>query len=88
VAQPNAAHAGRRDQHPALGQFVGHAHLAQRRLLHRQLHDGFLNMLLDPVLDARLATADFLQRQLAAFLVQFLEAIEAVARVAHHLASL
>src|SRR5437016_10748094 len=34
------------------------------------------------------AAADFLQRQLAAFVVKLLETIEAIPRVAHHLASL
>src|SRR6266487_4027024 len=36
----------------------------------------------------RLLAADLLQRQLAAFVVEFLEPVEAVAAVAHHLAGL
>jgi hypothetical protein len=40
------------------------------------------------VLQDRLAPADLLQRQLAAFVVELLEAIEAVPTVAHHLAGL
>jgi hypothetical protein len=33
-------------------------------------------VLLDPILDARLAAADFLQRLLAAFLIQLFEPVE------------
>src|SRR5207245_3176711 len=40
------------------------------------------------VLQHRLPAADLLQRQLAAFVVEFLEAVEAVAAVSHHLAGL
>src|SRR6202022_3724415 len=40
------------------------------------------------VLQHRLAAADLLQRQLASFFVQLLEAKESVAAVAHHLAGL
>src|SRR6516162_2816018 len=40
------------------------------------------------VLHHRLAPADLLQRQLAAFVVELLEAVEAVAAVAHHFAGL
>src|SRR5439155_12092695 len=38
------------------------------------------------VLQYRLLAADLLQRQLAAFVVELLEPVEAVAAVAHHLA--
>src|SRR5207237_8119302 len=41
-----------------------------------------------PGLQDRLAAADLLQRQLAAFVVQLLEPIKAVAAVPHHLAGL
>src|SRR4029453_18268155 len=38
------------------------------------------------VLQDRLSATDLLQRQLAAFVVELLEAVEAVAAVSHHLA--
>ena len=47
-----------------------------------------LDLRRDPVLQHRLLAADLLQRQLAAFVVQLLEPVEAVAAVAHHLAGL
>src|SRR4051794_4094366 len=43
---------------------------------------------LGSVLQTRLTPADLLQRQLATLLIQFLEPVEAIPRVAHHLASL
>src|SRR4029079_10719881 len=49
---------------------------------------GVLDVLRDAILQHRFLAADFLQRQFAAFVVQFLEAIEAVAAVAHHFAGL
>ena len=42
----------------------------------------------DPVLQDRLPAGDLLQGGFAARLVQFLEAVEAVAAIAHHLAGL
>ena len=50
--------------------------------------DGVLNLLRHTVLQHGLLTTDLLQRQLAACVVEFLEAVEAVARIAHHLAGL
>ena len=41
-----------------------------------------------PVRQDRLLAADLLQRQLAAFVIEFLEAVEAVAAIAEHLAGL
>jgi hypothetical protein len=38
------------------------------------------------VLDARFSPANLFQRQLAALLVQFLETVKAIARIAHHFA--
>ena len=77
-----------RDREPALAQLVGDPHLAEGGLLNRELDDRRLDLRGDPVLQHRLAPADLLQRQLAAFVVQLLEAVEAVARIAHHLAGL
>src|SRR5436305_4136862 len=44
-------------------------------------HEGFLNLLLDTVLDARLAAANLFQSQIAMFLRQLVESVETVARV-------
>ena len=88
VAQPHAAHAGRRDDKPALCQFVGNPDLAKSRLLNGERNHGVLDLLRHTILQDWLLAADFLQRQFAAFVIQLFEAIEAVATVAHHLASL
>ena len=53
-------------------------------LRNRERNHRLLDLRGDPVPQHRLAPADLLQRQLAAFVVQLLEAVEAVARVAHH----
>jgi hypothetical protein len=62
--------------------------LAEGRLLDRQRHDGILDFLRHAVLQHRLLAADLGQRQLPAFVVELLEAVEAVAAIAHHLAGL
>ena len=85
---PDRAHPERRDRHAALQQVVGDAHLAPGRLLDRQGDDGLLDLRRHSVLQDRLAARQLLQSELAAFVVKLLEAIEAVARVAHHLAGL
>src|SRR5690348_5233741 len=54
----------------------------------RHLDDGGLNLGGRAVLQDRLAAADLLQRQLAAFVIHLLEPVEAVAAVAEHLAGL
>src|SRR5262245_33389052 len=76
------------DHEPALAQLVGHAHLAEGRLVDRDRHDGVLDLLGHAVLQYRLLAADLLQRQLATGVVERLEAVEAVAAVTHHLAGL
>src|SRR5262249_13088782 len=86
VAQPHTAHAGGRDHKPALHQFIGHADLTEGRLLDRQHYDGVLDLLRHAVLQYRLLPADFLQGQFTALLLELLEAVEAIAAVAHHLA--
>jgi hypothetical protein len=88
VALPHAAHAGRRHRQPSLLQLVGDADLAEGRLLDGQRDNGVFDLLRHAVLHNRLLAADLLQRQLAAFVVQLLEAIEAVPAVAHYLARL
>src|SRR5262249_44838507 len=88
VALPHTAHAGGRHCKPALPQFVGNANLPEGWLLNSERNDGVLDLLGDTVLQHRLLAADLLQRPLAAFVVEFLEAVETVAAVAHHLAGL
>jgi hypothetical protein len=78
MPQPHAAHARGRD---ALSQFIGHPHLAKRRLLDRQRHNGILDLLRHSVLQNRLLAADLLQCQLTSCVIQFLEAVEAVAAI-------
>jgi hypothetical protein len=51
-------------------------------------NDGLFDVLRHTVLQYRFLAANVLQCQLAAFVVQLLEAVEAVAAVAHHLAGL
>ena len=87
VALPHAAHAGRRDRQPAPLQCLRDAHLAPGRLFDRQLNHRLFNLDWRAVLQYRFAPADLLQRQLAAFVVQLLEPVKAVAAVPHHLAS-
>jgi hypothetical protein len=88
VALPHAAHAGRGHRQAALLQLIGDANLAEGRLLKGKRNDGVLNLLRHAVLQHRLLAADLLQRQLATLVVEFLEAIETIAAVAHHLAGL
>jgi hypothetical protein len=64
------------------------AHLAERRLLGRESDDRVFDLLGHAVLQHGLLAADLCQRQLAAFLLKFLKAVEAVARIPEHLASL
>jgi hypothetical protein len=45
-------------------------------------------MFLDPVLDARFSTADFLRGQFSTPVIHLLEPVEAIRRLAHHLANL
>src|SRR6185369_3188266 len=77
-----------RDAHAALEEFVRHPHLSEGRLINRQGDDGLLDLRCHAVLQDRFAPRDLLQGQLPTFVVELLEAIEAVARIAHHLAGL
>jgi hypothetical protein len=86
VPLPHAAHPGRRYRQPPLLQFVGDTDLAEGRLLDGECNDGIFDFLRHAVLENRLLAADLLQCQLAALIVQLLEAIEAVTAVAHDLA--
>jgi hypothetical protein len=51
-------------------------------------NDGVFDLLCDAVFQHWLLATDLLQRQLAAFVIEFLETVEAVAAVTHHLAGL
>jgi hypothetical protein len=53
--------------------FIGDADLAEGRLLQRKFDNLRLNLARDPVRHDRLLTGDFLQRQIAAFVVEFFE---------------
>ena len=88
MALPDAAHAGRRDRQAALLERLRDPDLAEGRLLDRQRDRRLLDLDRRAVLQDRLPAADLLQRQFAAFVVQLLEPVEAVAAVAHHLAGL
>jgi hypothetical protein len=88
MSQPDAAHARRGNEQTALGQLVGYAHLTEGRLLQGDFEHCFFDVLFDPILGTRFASADLAQGQLATLLVQLLEAVKAVAGIAHHLASL
>ena len=88
VALPDATHPGRRDRQAAPLQRFRDPHLAPGRLLDRQLDRRLFDLRRRAVLQDRLPAADLLQGQLATFVVQLLEPIEAVAAVAHHLAGL
>src|SRR6266496_1789324 len=78
VTLPDTAHPGGRDRQPAPLQRFGDPHLAPGRLLDRHLDRRLFDVDRGAVLQDRLSPADLLQRQLAAFVVQLLEPIEAV----------
>src|SRR5262249_20475334 len=88
VTLPHAPHARRRDRQPAPLQRLRDPHLAPGRLFDRQRHHRLFDLDRRAVLQDRFAAADLLQCQLAAFVVQLLEAVGAVAAIAHHLAGL
>ena len=67
---------------------VGDADLAISRLVQRKLDDDRLDLGRRAVLQDQFAPRQLLQRQLAAGVLKLLEAIETVARVAHHFAGL
>ena len=69
-------------------ELVGHAHLAERRLLDRHFHHRLLDRRIDAVLLDWLLLTDLGQRHFAALLVQLLKAVETVAAVSHNLAGL
>jgi hypothetical protein len=72
MALPDASHAGRRDREATLPHLVGDTDLAERRLIEREGDNLRLNLRRDPVRHHRLLARDFLQRQLATFVVESL----------------
>src|SRR5437762_8493226 len=88
MALPHATHTGGGKRQPTPLQRLRYPHLAPGRLLDCHLDRRLFDVRRRPVLQDRLAAADLLQRQLAAFVVQLLEPIKAVAAVPHHLAGL
>ena len=80
-------HAGGRDREPALAQFVGDADLTEGRLSTASATTAS-SISCATQFFLRLLAADLFQRQLAAFVIEFLKAVEAVAAIAHHLAGL
>ena len=71
-----------------LAKLVGDADLAISRPVQRKLDDDRLDLGRRAVLQDQFAPRQLLQRQLAAGVLKLLEAIETVARVAHHFAGL
>src|SRR5947209_19809249 len=67
---------------------VGDPDLAEGGLLQRELKNEGLDLGRRPVGQERLLAGQLLQGEFAASVVELLEAVEAVARVAHHLAGL
>src|SRR5579863_7690930 len=88
MALPDPTNASRRDRMPELAKLVGDADLAISRPAQRKLDDDRFDLGRRAVLQDRLSTRQLLQRQFAAGVVKLLEAIETVARIAHHFASL
>jgi len=88
VALPHAAHPGWGDRQALPLQCLRYSHLTPGRLLDRQVNHRLLDFRRGAVLQHRLAAADLLQRQLAAFVVALFEPVKAVPAVAHHLAGL
>jgi hypothetical protein len=68
--------------------FVGDPRLPEGRVLQGQLQNNRLDLRRRAVSQQRLFACHLLQRQFATGLVKLLEAVKAVARIAHHLAGL
>src|SRR5271169_7251012 len=88
MALPDPTNASRRERMAELAKLVGDADLAISRPVHRKLDDDRLDVGRRAVLQDWFAPRQLLQRQFAAGVVKLLEAIETVARVAHHFAGL
>jgi hypothetical protein len=88
MALPDAPHPGRRDRKAKLSHLVGDTDLAEGRLLQGKCDNLCLDLRRDPVRQDRLLAGDFLQRQLATFVIELLKPVKAIARVAEHFAGL
>src|ERR1700759_3947451 len=88
VAHPNAAYAKRRHLGAALLQLVGGPRLAPGGLVDGHSHDHRLDLRRGAVLQIGLGACDLGQRKIPTLLIQIPEAIEAIARIAHHSAGL
>src|ERR1700749_2962206 len=88
VAHPNAAYAKRRHLGAALLQLVGGPRLAPGGLVDGHSHHHRLDLRRGAVLQIGLGACDLGQRKIPTLLIQIPEAIEAIARIAHHSAGL
>lgn len=88
MPEPDASNACRGDRQGSFPEFVRHAELAPGGLVEGHLHDGLFHIGSDAILQERLLPGDLLQRGFAARVVEFLETVEAIPAVAHHLAGL
>src|SRR5262249_56343153 len=88
VPMQPAGHPGRRDRQALPLQHFGDPDLAPGGLFDRHRDYRLLDFRGGAVLQHRLAAADLLQPQLAAFFVKLLETVEAVAAVSHHFSGL
>ena len=69
VAQPDAAHAARRDENPCFLELIGDPQLAIGRLGKGKIDDRLFDLGINPVFDQRLLPAHILQSQLAALVI-------------------
>jgi hypothetical protein len=81
VTEPDAAHAEGRDADASPEQFVGDPCLAPGGLLDGDVDDRLLDLWGDAVFEDGLAAGELLEGELAAFFIELLEAIEAVAGI-------
>lgn len=63
----------------ALEHFIGDPNLTISGQFQGQFNHGRLDLRIHAVFEQRAAVGDFLQRRFAAFIVQFLESVEALA---------
>ena len=88
VPAPDGANPEGRDCHASFQELIGDTNLAEGRLFDGKRHDGVFDFRRHSVLQDRLASRNLLQGEFTTLIVKLLEPVEAVAAVAHHLASL
>jgi len=86
MPHPHPADPRRRNGQPCRTQLVGHPLLPQRRFLNGHPKHCRFNGSIHPVFQAGLLPAQILQRQLTPLVIQLLEPVKAVSRVAPQLA--